>query len=892
MATTGPIKAAEPLDRRLRPMWEAIARPDVKVVSTDVFDTVLWRQVPEPVHAFGIAGARLETQRMLADGLSPMAFGRLREEAEKRARELLSAEHGAHEIRLDEVYALLPRWVFRGGDPLEAMAVELEVERDLLVPDLDVVALLLAAKDAGKRIVAVSDIYFTEAQLRGLLDQPVTRELDFDRIFVSSEHRLGKSGGLFEIALRELGVAPEQVVHMGDNEEADVEFPSRLGITCTPFERLPEPLAEVLAAERLQRTREPVRGRESPRGSGAAGVVTDLSSLRGKVAARESGAALPAALQPYWHYGALVHGPVFTGFAEWVQERAAALGVTRVHAFMREGGFLGQLVDRAGEQLGTDVRSRKLWLNRAVLSAASLGEVTPEALRPLMVRRRTPTVERFLRSIGVAPGDLPRFATHAHTTLDDGVTRENLLTALTEDAGVSAQVLRHAEASRERVIAYVRRELGEDQRLVCLDLGWAGSAQGLLGQALEAAGVDIEVCGLYLALHGGASRRVFEGQRALGFLGEFGFPDDATGHLVRSPEVLEQVCMPPFGSQSGLDAELEPVLEDGGIHAVQAAQAEAVRAGIRAFQDEWGRYTLAVPGKLGALSGAQELLRPLLVRSIVAPTATEAATVGRWLHDENQGSAGVDDIASPALVRSLRHLDPAGLQDVPMSDLYWPFGVAAQVDPTWAALIDAAAAGIIDWDALSGEAETGRFTVAASRGGLLPEGEEVGGVPRRNRFGLSALHGTLRAGAIDELVIRPCDVPAIVRFDHLELRCWAQGREEPTIIRLDAPEHFARLRRENAFVLNPNLFVVPAGSPALYLDIAEDVAGHVFRIDVQVGFAVMGIGELLPTPGRVRNPEEAGVSVERLESTLRDLEGSLSWRVTKPLRMAKKGLGR
>ncbi len=873
-------------------MWDAIARPDVKVVSTDVFDTLLWRQVPEPVHAFGIAGARLEARRMLADGVSPMAFGRLREEAEKRARELLAAELGVTEITLAEAYALLPRWLLRGEDPLEAMAVEVETERDLLVPDLDVLELLLAAKDAGKQVIAVSDIYFTEAQLRSLLGQPATRELELDRVFVSSEHRLGKSGGLFEIVLRELGAAPDQVVHVGDNEEADVTVPSELGIVCTPFERVPQALRRVLNAERLQRAREPVVGRENPRGHGAAGVVTDLTSLRGKVAAREGGAAMPGALKPFWDYGALIHGPVFTGFAEWVQERAAALGVTRVHGFMREGGFLGALVDRAGEYLGTDVRAQPLWLNRAVLSAASIGEVTVDELRPLMVRRRTPTVERFLRSIGLAPDDLLRFATHARTTLDDGVTRENLLVAIQDDAAARAKVLAHAHAMRERVVAYVLRELAGDERLVCLDLGWAGSAQGLLGRVLANAGVDVEVCGLYLALHGGASRRVFEGQHALGFLAEFGFPDDATGLLVRSPEVLEQLCMPAFGSQSGLDDELEPVLDDAGIDAVQAAEAEAVRAGVRAFQDEWARYQLAVPGKLGALSGAQELLRPLLVRSIAAPTDTEVATVGRWLHDENQGSADVEAVVDPVVVRGLRHMDPAGLRDLPMSELYWPFGVAAQVDPTWAGLIDAAAGGLIEWDALSGEAETGRFSVAASKGGLLPGGEDVGGVPRRNRFGLSAVHGTLRAGAIQEVVIRPSEQPAIVRLDHLELRCWAQGREAPTVIRLDSPADFGRLRRENCFVLNPNLFVVHSTSPALYLDLTGDVAGHVFRVDVRAGFAVMGIGELLPTPGRVRNPEEAGVRLERLEQTLADLQSSLSWKVTKPLRSAKKGLGR
>ena len=124
-----------------------------------------------------------------------------------------------------------------------ALRVELEVERDLLVPDLDVLALLEAASAAGKTVVGVSDTYFEEDQLRGLLAQPALRGFELDRVFTSCAYRIGKSGGLFEIVLRELDVAPEQVVHLGDNEVADVEVPEKLGIACTPFEQRPDALA-------------------------------------------------------------------------------------------------------------------------------------------------------------------------------------------------------------------------------------------------------------------------------------------------------------------------------------------------------------------------------------------------------------------------------------------------------------------------------------------------------------------------------------------------------------------------------------------------------------------------------------------------------------------------
>jgi FMN phosphatase YigB (HAD superfamily) len=871
-------------DRRLERVWEAVSRADVHVVTTDVFDTLLWRQVAEPAAAFALVGERLQQRGQLDAGLAPDSFSALRVEAELRARELLRESTLRVEVTLHEIYALLPASVFAGGATAEhALAVELEVEGDLLVPDLDVLALLLAARSAGKRVAAVSDTYFTEDHLRGLLAQPMTAELELDRLFVSCAHRLGKSGGLFEIALTELGVAPEQVVHLGDNEEADVRYPRELGIECHPFEQRPAALEAVMVAERRHVPRGVVYSRDPHR----PGVTPELTALRGKLAARTEREALPAALRPYWDHGALVHGPVLTGFAEWVQEQAAALGVTRVHGFMREGAFLGELVDRAGEYLGSDVRSAPLWLNRAVLLPAAIGAATVEELGPLTVRRSGPTVARFLQAIGLDPSVLPEFAGHVDTSLDDTTTRLRLLQAIAASDTARAQVLEHAAAARERVVRYVLRELAGDERLLCLDLGWGASAQGLLGAALGHAGIDLDVRGLYLVLHRGAARRVFEGQWVRGFLSDLTMP--GVDLLMRSPEVLEQICMPAHGSQVALGDDLEPVLEQVDPSPIQIAQAETVRDGVRAFQREWARYRLAGRHKIAPLSTATDRLRPILLRSVVSPTPAEVAAFGGWHHDENQGSDAVEPIADEAMAPALRHLSPQQLKDVPMGDLYWPFAIAQRIDPTWAELIDLASAGELPWEALAAESDTGAFEIHVAEGVGIPDGPPVGGTPLRNRFGLSSVRGTLRASAIQTIGIRLSDRPAVIRLDFVELRCHVQGQAEPVTLRLD-PQDLAGLERINVFVLNPNVFVAHSFAAELRLNLTERVGGHVFRVDVQAGFATIAIGELLPLPGRIRNPEEAAVRVEQLERNLADVTGSLSWRITKPLRALKRFL--
>src|SRR6478752_8777153 len=51
----------------------------------------------------------------------------------------------------------------------------------------------------------------------------------------------------------ELDVKPGEVVHVGDNEQADVEAPRRRGMHAIAFERRPKELARVLERERHYR---------------------------------------------------------------------------------------------------------------------------------------------------------------------------------------------------------------------------------------------------------------------------------------------------------------------------------------------------------------------------------------------------------------------------------------------------------------------------------------------------------------------------------------------------------------------------------------------------------------------------------------------------------------
>ena len=68
--TAGPEHPAASADERLRELTELVTRPSIRAVSTDVFDTLVWRAVPSPDEAFVLLGERLARRELLSPRLT------------------------------------------------------------------------------------------------------------------------------------------------------------------------------------------------------------------------------------------------------------------------------------------------------------------------------------------------------------------------------------------------------------------------------------------------------------------------------------------------------------------------------------------------------------------------------------------------------------------------------------------------------------------------------------------------------------------------------------------------------------------------------------------------------------------------------------------------------
>ena len=212
---------------------KAITDPGTKVVSFDVFDTLILRPFWEPSDLFALLDR--DAARMMS-ACCYVKFSSCRKEAEAEAREE-ARRSGREDITHKEIYDRIEK---TGLFPEKAIRLLMEKEQELELrfcrarKSARELAAFAAAE--GKRVVAVSDMYLPSFLIGEILsknDIPAP-----ERIFVSCEAGLTKrSGHLFEFAAKELGVEKRAIVHIGDNKLSDVKAARKTGIRAFHFDR-------------------------------------------------------------------------------------------------------------------------------------------------------------------------------------------------------------------------------------------------------------------------------------------------------------------------------------------------------------------------------------------------------------------------------------------------------------------------------------------------------------------------------------------------------------------------------------------------------------------------------------------------------------------------------
>ena len=658
-------------DLRLKPIADAIADGRCDVLSVDIFDTLIWRRVPEPKDIFAHVAAALANDGLIRAGVSAVQFTDLRSAAEKAARAEAEAKSGSREVVLTDIYDALPGHLWTSPDArTHAIAAEVACEAAAMVLDEDVVVLMRSASDAGVKVILTSDTYFTREQLTLFLDQAGLAAQDLpDTLYISNEYGRPKWRDLFDLVMKDLNVPAEKVIHVGDNYDADVAPCVIRGISHVHYDKW-------LALPRTRSGELP--GDAAARAEWIAdGGCGGLTGLRSRLSHRPP-PSLAADRVPYWAYGAAVLAPLFACYARFVAREIAAIADAKTYGVMREGRFLDKLVGH----VAPEVDPGELWLSRRAVVRASVWPDDVSLLPHAITYCTGPTTDDVLDQLGLSRADLIGvFQDPAQFDIHAAGGVQALLTGVSNSPALREKIATQSARLRANLLAYLESATGLEsgQNLVLLDLGYAGTIQATLQRILEREGKAVGLTGLYVAVNGDGRDRIVQGADLRALLSREGYAGHLARLLERTPDILEHACVCPEGSLDSFDGGGVPVLLPSQRSPSQIEQMEAMQDGIlngvRACMTVLGEDVVDSPAFLRHAAA-------IVAQAMLYPTAIEVDTIGGWLHEVNF------DLADQRALADLR-IDPARIEyggpavwtNLGRHEAYWPQAALARIAP-------------------------------------------------------------------------------------------------------------------------------------------------------------------------------------------------------------------
>jgi FMN phosphatase YigB (HAD superfamily) len=201
-----------------------------KIISCDIFDTVLLRRpISEPRRQW-MAATRIVRNFPGRSGSIWEVYRarRLSQESAYRSNQL---SQSGLDVSIREI--LSRQAALLGLSPAsleELVAIEIEVEKQSLVPNRALILQLKQAHLHGSRVIAISDTPLSINDMQGLCHSLIGLTI-FDSIYTSADCGGCKHNGrLFPYVMSAEGASGNEIFHIGDNLHSDRDMPALAGV--------------------------------------------------------------------------------------------------------------------------------------------------------------------------------------------------------------------------------------------------------------------------------------------------------------------------------------------------------------------------------------------------------------------------------------------------------------------------------------------------------------------------------------------------------------------------------------------------------------------------------------------------------------------------------------
>jgi len=485
---------------------------ETKVISYDLFDTLVERDFDEPHELFLFIEPRIQN----LVGNRYFRYRQFRRDAEAEARRYT---YGEFDITVDQIYEKFKNLTGLDSKTVaEIKRLELEAEVSLVHPKRKMLREFNMSKLLSERVSIITDIYLSEEVIRSILKK--CNITDFDSLWVSSETKTKKhNGSIYPEYIKWVksqfpyDLAEERIFHVGDNPVADGEMADKYGFRTYVFPR---------AHDNLNRSS---LSKEFLRKAHGHGCIS-TSILQGRVANKFYNNHYGGINEhsyfkgSAYSFGYTALGPMVFGFIHWLYQRAIGLGLENLYFLARDGWILKQVYDDLYQNVAGAPKSYYLYSSRRAVTVPMIkNEMDAFEVGTQTFNART--LSSFLEMrFGLSENDIDKkLLSKQGYKLKDIVSphyEQPKLRSLIKS--LMPMILKTAERERHSYVDYLESidfvKNSKAKNCAVVDIGYSGSMQLGLKRIL-----DLDTLGgFYFLTHNKAAkyftRDVFEGYLA------------------------------------------------------------------------------------------------------------------------------------------------------------------------------------------------------------------------------------------------------------------------------------------------------------------------------------------------------------------------------------------
>ena len=520
-----------------------------EVISFDIFDTLLVRPFYTPKDLFEYIE---ENVRKLTNNAC-YDFKNNRIQSEKLAfEEKLKINGEFCEITIDDIYTKFEE-VTEIPSEICSQIKELEIltESKTLYRRATGYNAYLEAKELGKRIIIISDMYLLRETIDKLLKK---NNILVDEVYLSSECGCKKSNGkLFEYVIQNEGIQANKMLHIGDNINGDVKQPKKYGIKSF---HLPKAVDKFINDD--TKVYAQVWRRDFIRHNLDARIINTVianytydnpyfTQRRGTLFNGDA-----------FLLGFIGFGPLLLGLSKWICESEIADNLEKLYFLSRDGKIIKRAYDLLVHNYKNAPKSLYLYCSRRSVNVCKIKTindiydlVTVDFANNILLK------DLLLNRFGINYKNIDQsIYDEVQIFPDSKLTKASIGQLLKFFTKISNHVLENAKSERNNYLEYLKNKgVFSSNKIGVVDIGYAGTMQ----ESLSAI-TNCNMNGYYLITFRKAIQRLLnKGLNSKGFLGEFIDRDDTYQLYCRYVPLFETLFSSDDTSFIKFNESLEPV---------------------------------------------------------------------------------------------------------------------------------------------------------------------------------------------------------------------------------------------------------------------------------------------------------------------------------------------